>query len=280
MAVDRIVRRGDLFSADRPPHAHVRAETFGWAVARADDVNGDGYEDFLVGAPEESLQEDAAASAGKVYLFSGRNGVAPRVLHAENAGDRLGNSVAGAGDVNRDGVPDFLIGIPYADAGGGSSGRARVYSGADGAVLLQVDGTTAGAQLGWCVGSMGDLDGDGIPDFAAGAPNELMPEGRGTVRTYSGADGSTLYRLAGGEGSSDSGWSVAGLLDIDGDGAGEIAVGDPCRRRPRRCPRECERNARRTLGSRRSNPARGAQPRYRFDGQLCRSNGRRRRRRA
>src|SRR4029078_8949750 len=100
---------------------------FGWQVAPAVDVNGDGVTDLVVGDPSNS---SVAEFAGRAYLFLGpltanidtSNAVA--TISAEVFGDNLGFSVASAGDVNGDGIGDILIGARSNDTNGIQSGRA------------------------------------------------------------------------------------------------------------------------------------------------------------
>jgi len=140
------------------------------------------------------------------------------------AGDALG-VLAPAGDLDGDGLGDLIIGSPLEDGAGQQAGAVRVVSGADGSVLLQVIGTS-GSRLGQGVVSLGDVDGDGIPDLAASAPGSGATA-VGSVLIIAGADGSTLATLSDGLPGSGFGRSLAAAGDLDGDQVPDILVGAP-----------------------------------------------------
>ena len=159
-----------LRTLDRPPGAG----SFGKAVAGIGDVNGDGAPDLLVGAPNSNAGGEAAQ--GRAFVFSGADASLLRTLDLPfpqfNA--QLASAVAGAGDVNGDGVPDLLAGAPGRTVPGGVSqqGQAFVFSGTDASVLLTLDTPTPdlAAGFGEVLTGIGDVDGDGSPDFLVGAP--------------------------------------------------------------------------------------------------------------
>ncbi|HEV8129325.1 MAG TPA: integrin alpha, partial [Candidatus Eisenbacteria bacterium] len=110
-------------------NGEAAGDAFGYAVASAGDVNGDGFSDVIVGAYENSAR---GAGAGRAYVFFGSakpDAVPDLVLSGEEAGDRFGISVAGAGDVNKDGIADVIVGAYQNDAGGVDAGRAYVFYG-------------------------------------------------------------------------------------------------------------------------------------------------------
>lgn len=125
--------------------------------------------------------------------------------------NRLGWTVAGAGDVDGDGVPDYILGVPYADPSDlVNAGTALVYSGASGVLLYQKDGTTAGDRFGTAVAGAGDLNDDGRADFIVGSLSRAF--------VYSGATGTLLFQKSGGP-------AVAGAGDLNGDGRADFIVG-------------------------------------------------------
>jgi hypothetical protein len=150
---------------------------FGWQVAPAGDVNGDGSTDFIVGDPSNS---SVAQFAGRAYLFSGpltsnidtSNAVA--TISAEAFGDNLGFSVASAGDVNGDGFDDILIGARSNDDNGIQSGRVYLFYGPVSGTLsaTTADAIIEGAafdEIGRAVAPLGDVNGDGLDDIVVGS---------------------------------------------------------------------------------------------------------------
>ncbi|MCU0867595.1 MAG: hypothetical protein MUC36_27755, partial [Planctomycetes bacterium] len=126
-------------------------------------------------------------------------------------------------DVDGDGVPDLVFGC--LDHGAFSAGQVRVCSGVDGTVLRAASGNN-GDQLGFAVAGVGDLDGDGFDDYAAGAPLGL-PSVHGYVRVWSGRTGAILQTMAGDAPQEWFGAAIAGVGDIDGDGVPDLGVGAP-----------------------------------------------------
>jgi hypothetical protein len=121
-------------------------EQLGTGVESAGDVDGDGVQDVVAGAPY----------SGRAYVYSGTDGHALFTLRAENDSDAFGQHVSSAGDVDHDGHADFLIGAPQNRAGGRGSGRAYLYSGKDGHLLLTLTGERAGDAFGSTVGGYSD----------------------------------------------------------------------------------------------------------------------------
>lgn len=138
----------------------------------------------------------------------------------EAAEDQFGWIARGVGDVDGDGVEDFVTSAPTKDIHGANAGRVYVYSGRTGALLWSHDGEPGG-QLGSGIEAAGDVDGDGVPDVIASAP------GKDTVYVYSGRSGKTLLTLHGEHGGDNFGDHVASVGDIDGDGHADLIVGAP-----------------------------------------------------
>ena len=144
----------------------------------------------------------------------------------------FGYSLAGVGDLDGDSVPDVAVGVyRQAVAGNARQGQAFVFSGADGSVLLTLDNPNPRpyAHFGVAVAGVGDVDGDSVPDIAAGA---IMNDVAGTTDqgqafVFSGADGSLLLTLddPNPQPSAYLGGAVAGVGDVDGDSVPDIAVG-------------------------------------------------------
>ena len=205
---------------------------FGSAVAGPGDVNGDGKTDFLVGEP---LANDTGTDRGKAYVMSGATGNAFLTITGAEDGARLGSAVAAAGDVNRDGSPDFIVGEPFADNGGSDRGKAYVLSGADGSVFYTLAGSESGSTFGAAVAGGGDFNKDGKSDFIVGIPlSDSAGSDRGAATRFtsgyttlpSGA-ASTQYSITGAEVGAKLGSSIAHLGDVNGDGRDDFLVAEP-----------------------------------------------------
>lgn len=142
----------------------------------------------------------------------------------------LGFSLEKIGDIDGDGVADFIVGAPWTGPGYPTwAGSAFVYSGATGALLYQKDGNAGmgeGDELGKTVAGCGDINGDGRADFIVGAPI-ARPGGRrwaGAAYVYSGLDGSLLFEKVGVDSFDLVGSTVAGAGDVNGDGRADFMV--------------------------------------------------------
>ena len=200
---------------------------FGATLASVGDVNGDGVPDLAVGAPFQDAG-DCCGDEGAVFLFSGATGSWLLTLQAPfpQPFANFGAAVAGVGDVNGDDVPDLAVGTPGTDVEGCcNQGAVFLFSGADGPRLrtLRDPSPQAGANFGAAVVRMGDVNGDGVPDLAVGAP------GQGAVFLFSGADGSRLRTLRdpSPQAGANFGATLVGMGDVDGDGVPDFAVGAP-----------------------------------------------------
>jgi hypothetical protein len=142
---------------------------FGFDVAGAGDVNGDGYDDVIVGA---RLYSNVESGEGVAFVYHGSaSGLASTpatILEADQAGAAFGTSVAGAGDVNDDTYDDVIVGAPNYSNGQPDEGRAFVYLGSSGGLsttpVWVAEVGQIGALLGNTVASAGDVDDDGFDD--------------------------------------------------------------------------------------------------------------------
>ncbi len=190
-------------------------EKFGSAVDGVGDLNNDGFDDVIVGAPGES---SAGSGTGEARVFSGQDGAELFSVKGDGLGYLAGTAVSGAGDVNGDGVPDFIVGMPGAPINGSNSGLVRVYSGVNGLQLFEVLGVSTSDRFGVSVDAAGDVNGDGFDDIIVGSYYA-------GARVLSGVDGS-LIRSWAGDGPNDFfGIAVRGVGDVTGDSVPDFMVG-------------------------------------------------------
>jgi FG-GAP repeat/FG-GAP-like repeat len=208
---------------------------FGHAVATAGDVNGDGFSDIIVGAPQYTNGE---TREGWVFVYHGSvTGLTTTAVWTQESNQDsavLGASVATAGDVNGDGYSDVIVGAQDYDNGQNNEGRAFVYDGSENGLAAtaswRVESNQAEANFGVSVATAGDVNGDGFSEVIVGAysfDNGELDEGRAFV--YEGSP-SGLATTAGWTGESDQasasfGFSVSTAGDVNGDGFAEVMVG-------------------------------------------------------
>lgn len=198
-------------------------DLFGVTVSDAGDINNDGYADILIGSRNGKVEEDIR---GKVYVFSGIDGSLLYDKAGEATNDRFGDAISGAGDVNRDGFDDFIVGAHRNDAAGDNAGRVYLYSGKNGEVLHTFTGEAGGDYFGRKVSDCGDVDRDGYADVIVGATySGTDVTVGGAAYVYSGYDGSLIHMLKGESQSDQFGSSISGGVDVDTDGFDDIFVG-------------------------------------------------------
>ncbi len=262
-AVQILLSRGGVLWISGPE----LGDGFGVFAGAVGDVDGDGIADLGVGAPYG--QGPGEWEGGVFYLYSGREiagaanagsvspsaGAQPMTqetrpgaqapelvpimaLPALSFGDRFGWSACSIGDLDGDGYGDFAVGAPYGD---NLAGEVHLFGGSPSSTplwhVIKGNQEVRNAELGAYVHSVGDLDGDGLIDFAASLPlkrlwtghDERLPE----VWVYLGRDfpcSTPSYRLYGTDYRRLFGWVFAAGGDIDGDGYDDLIVGAPRKR--------------------------------------------------
>jgi Ca2+-binding RTX toxin-like protein len=257
-------------------HGEDAYDRSGWSVASAGDINGDGFDDLIIGAHRADGVGNAMYAAGGSYVVFGKAsgfgaaidlstiaaGTGGFVIHGEDAGDLSGFSVASAGDVNGDGFDDLIIGAPHARGADNSGFRpggsyvvfgkasgfgkaidlATIAAGTGGLVIHGEDGRD---YSGFSVASAGDVNGDGFDDLVIGA---LRSDGAGNAKPNAGgsyvvfgkasgfgaaidlaniAAGTGGFVIHGEDAHDRSGFSVASAGDINGDGFDDLIIGAP-----------------------------------------------------
>jgi hypothetical protein len=200
---------------------------FGYSVSGAGDVNGDGYADFMVGAPLENNEN--IIGNGYAYVFSGLDGSLLYSLSVpgQDPVEGFGVTLAAIGDINGDGCDDIAVDTGSSITPIGQL-KAYVFSGYDGSTMytLEHPESTGHYWNGSNISTLNDIDNDGVNEIVLGAIGS-SDIGGGRVLVFSGATGSLIKTIFPPTVVVSFGYSVSGTGDIDGDGYSDIAVGSP-----------------------------------------------------
>jgi hypothetical protein len=225
-------RNGDLLGYRVGPTA---GHNYGRSLVTAADIDGDGLTDFLTGT-DTSNGPGGVMNAGVADLISPADLNGEPLFQVYGAHrDRLGKTIDYAGDVNDDGVPDAIIGSDGSDdTGVRLAGLVSLY-GMDGMPLwVRADSPPQeDARFGDAVATIGDINGDGVTDFAAASPKQdylingkLAPDA-GRVVTLSGVNGDQIWELEGERRLEEFGTALAGGIDFDLDEVPDLVIGTP-----------------------------------------------------
>jgi hypothetical protein len=224
----------------------------GYAVSIAGDVNGDGYADVIIGAPDHDVvYTSTETDAGQVHVFYGSPaglavGHPSWLATGDQENGHFGQSVSTAGDVNHDGYADIIIGVPDHDGLYPDGGAAFVYyGGPDGLAIgppnWMAIGDQLGAHLGTAVSTAGDVDSDGYADVAIGAPEydltgTAILTNTGQAYVYYGSSTglvtsttviTRVWTAGGDQADAHFGLVVSTAGDVNGDGYSDLLVGAP-----------------------------------------------------
>lgn len=192
----------------------------GRGLAATGDLDGDGVPDFA------AISDDTAGQA-VVTGFSGVDGASLGELAHAVDGEAFSSALAGPGDVNLDGVPDIVLGLPHADTPFFNAGAVNVYHGDGGGLLRGHTGDAEADLWGQEVCALGDLDADGFMDYGGGSAQvDAGGNNRGMLRMYAGQSGAVLHEFVG-QFSGDFLAIGAALGDVDGDGHDDALIASP-----------------------------------------------------
>ncbi len=226
---EEILAGTDINDPDERPYwwrtlDSLNGSSFGTVINELGDINADGYDDFIITA---ELNLYGGASSAKV--ISGYDASTLYTLYGENpegSSDHFGASAAAAGDINKDGYADFIIGASWDSTVAYLAGKAILYSGADGSELMAFYGEQERDFFGHSVNNAGDINADGYDDIIIGVTFDWRIQIPGYIKVFDGLSGNQIYKISANDNSAYYGNSVTGAGDINQDGYDDFIVGD------------------------------------------------------
>lgn len=244
-------------------HGGQPGDKLGSSLGKVGDINDDGIDDFLIAASDASLP--GRTNAGIVYILKGKDSQKEstmgfdlrfidktpfKKISGSSSGDKIGISIRSIGDIDKNGINDFIIGAPYASSQAGVTyllyGDKTAYDNhidlnSYSGVITTITGAAANDLSGTSLSNLGDINNDGVNDFIVGAPGAYNGAGAsylilsnnpniGTATlNLATLDDTQGFILKGGNDGDCSGSSLSGGLDIDGDGLNnDIIIGASC----------------------------------------------------
>jgi hypothetical protein len=219
--------RGCSWTKHWDDHGEASYDSLGYSVSGGCDVNNDGYDDIIVGAPY--FDGAFPPNNGRVYVLSGIDRELLCYKYGTQANALFGWSVAGAGDINDDDDCDFIVGSPGYDNYTGAAYVYYYYGPVLQCVLIcDLYGGGAGDLFGWSVSGAGDANNDGIADMIIGAPGADSRKGKAYV--YLGPSCSAHCIILGRETDERFGFSVSSAGDVgQDDNKDDVIIGAPFR---------------------------------------------------
>lgn len=204
-------------------------------VSNLGDIDGDGVSDYGVSYPFTIF---ISQYCGSLRVYSGATRTQIRSHIGCRPSGQYGWAAVGIGDITGDGRSEYAIGDPGIEGLPDEEGSIEVRNGATGAVIAAHTRSGSGDdRMGYSLAAIGDVNSDGIPDYAIGSPGDdhlavvgLLLVNRtdaGRVDVISGANGAILETFLGGASGERLGTSIAGVDDMDGDGVRDLAIGVP-----------------------------------------------------
>ncbi|MFP4458844.1 MAG: hypothetical protein ACLFSQ_04590 [Candidatus Zixiibacteriota bacterium] len=217
-------------------------DAFGNSIDCIGDINGDGFDELLIGAPN---CDEATWDAGRAYVFYGGRtsgdynaSDAEIIINGEDLAEFFGRRVSFAGDINSDSIPDFMVAAPSNDGGGRSSGRVYIFFGDSFPTEIEatdadimITGTVSSSLLGIGMSNLGDFNGDGVDDIAITSLKDdrltinktfIFYGGTGLSGSYTteDADITIIDSL-----STDRASSISSAGDFNQDGLNDLIIG-------------------------------------------------------